>query len=308
MRDYKARPGPRGRKPLRRPHNPRFKRGREPVPKGFQPLARPSAAKRERPHRVSRLLRALPRLPLRTLLTGAALLWLLAGLGYGGWRLWQEPLREVVLSGNEAVPAATVLKLGGLSAGLELGRIDPYETARRIGSHPRVISADVRRLVPGRVAIRLRERHADLRVRLTDGRIALVDPDNVVLSLLPARTGLPPELRALPLVAAAASSAEPSLPLRDPGIERGRAALAALQAQGYADPAHTVVDASDPFLITVRLPSGARLIVEPDRIDLALRTYRETLERYPLAFEGGGAVDLTTLSADGGGRIVLRRH
>ena len=308
MRDYKARPGPRGRKPLRHPRSPRVKRGREPVPRGFQPLARPQAARRERLDRAARLVHALPRLPLRTLLAGAALLWLLAGLGYGGYRLWQEPLREVVLSGNDAVPAAAVLQLGGLAAGLELGRIDPYETARHIATHPRVVSADVRRLVPGRVAIRLRERHADLRVRLTDGRIALVDPDNVVLSLLPARAALAPELRALPLVAGAASDAEASRPLRDAGIERGRAALEALQAQEYADPTHTVIDASDPFLVTLRLPTGARLIVEPDRIDLALRSYRELRERYPLAFEGGGAVDLTTLDADGGGRIVLRRR
>jgi hypothetical protein len=36
--------------------------------------------------------------------------------------------------------------------------------------------------------------------------------------------------------------------------------------------------------------------------------YRAIAERYPLAFESGGAVDLTTLAADGSGRIVLRRR
>lgn len=308
MRDYKARPGRKGRKPARRSPPPRLKRASEALPKGYPPLARPQPPRREGPGRIALALRGLRRWPLRTLLFGSALAWMLAGLASGGLALLQAPLREVVLEGNAAVPAQEVLRLGGLSAGLSMQAVDPFDTAQRIAAHPRVTSVDVRRLYPGRVAIRLRERQPELRVRLRDGRTALVDRENVVLSLLPAGQAPPAELSGLPLVAVAAGNAAPSQLLRDPGIERGRAVLRTLQRLQFGAQPPLVIDAGNPFLLTLLLRQGTRLIVPPEHLESALRVYRAIAERYPLAFESGGAVDLTTLAADGSGRIVLRRR
>jgi cell division septal protein FtsQ len=308
MRDYKARPGPKGRKPAPRHPLARNPRSREALPKGFPPLPRPPAARPPRPHRLAGALRAVAGWPWRGLAFGAALAWLLAGLAWGGVALWQAPLREVRLSGNAVVAPDDVLRLGGLSAGLPLHRLDPYATAQRIAAHPRLNAVDVRRLYPGRVAIRVRERQAELRVRLRDGRTALVDPDDVVLSLLPAGAALTPEQAALPLVGGLAGPAQPSRPLHEAGLARARALLAALRQEGLPEPERAVIDAGDPFLLTVQLAAGPRLIVPAAHAAAALRTYRTLAERYPSAFEAGRAVDLTPLDAAGGGRIVLRRH
>jgi POTRA domain, FtsQ-type len=310
MRDYKARPGQRGRKPARPIPPYRSRRSRAPLPRGFRPLAAAQAPRSERPRRLARALgtlRALGRLRLRSVLLGAALAWLLAGLLSGAVALWRAPLGEVALTGNRVVPGAAVVQLAGLEAGLRMNALDPYELARRIDAHPRILSSDVRRLYPGRLAVRLREREPELRVRLADGRTAVVDRDNVVLELLPAGRAPGPEQAPLPLVAVAARDAAPSQPLDDPGIARARAALRAVGRVHLADAGAVAVDAGRPFQVTLLLPNGVRLIAPPERLEAALRIYRSTTERYPAAFEFGGAVDLTSLRDDGTGRIVLRR-
>ncbi|HKI97970.1 MAG TPA: FtsQ-type POTRA domain-containing protein [bacterium] len=311
MRDYKARQGPKSRKPPRRVANPRSGRTRAPLPKGFQPLSPPSKAPQRRPERPNHLTVALGRLrrwPLRTVLFGAAATWLLAGLVSGGIALWQAPLREVRITGNRVVETGTLLRLGGLSAGLSMRDVDPYETARRMAAHPRVTAVDVRRLYPGRLAIRVRERQPELRVRLADGSTALVDRDNVVLSVLPVGMAAPAEIAHLPLVTGAIAPAVPSEPLHDSALHRGREALAVLKALDFAQPEAATVDAHDPFLLRLRLADGTRLIAPSETLASALRVYQETHAHYPQVFQDAGAIDLTTLDAQGGGRIVLHRR
>jgi hypothetical protein len=244
--------------------------------------------------------------PARTVLFGAVLAWLVPGLAAGAWALWRAPLQELRLEGRRALAAEDVLRLTGLQAGLAMHAVDPFQTAQRLRAHPRVVAADVRRVYPGRVDVRLVERTAELRVLLADGRTALVDRDDVVLDLLPRGTAPTGAAAALPLVATAARTVEPSRPLRDPGLGRARAALVALRELGFADADRAAVDAGDPFLLRMRLAGGARLILTPDRLEPALRAYREVSERYPTVFRQGGAVDLTTLDPEGGGRIVIR--
>lgn len=308
MRDYKAHLGPKGRKPARHGPFASHSSRAEKLPRRFQPLARPPAPPRpERPSRLRPWLERVRRVPLHGVLLGAALLWLTAGLAVGAAHLWQAPLREVVLAGNAAVSADAVLRLSGLRAGQPMHEVDPYALAARIAAHPRVVSADVRRLYPGRVAIRLRERAAELRIALRDGRTAVVDADNVVLFVQPPGAPAAEAVRHLPRITGVAASPTPGRPLHDAAVNRGRAALAALGELGFPEVERVVVEGGDPFLLTLRLPDGPRLVVPHEQLEPALRTYRALTERSPQALAGMETVDLTAVTAEGTGRIFLRR-
>lgn len=308
MRDYKARPGRKGRKPARPAPAPRRKARVPELPRGFVPLTRPPEARHAPPPRLRGLLRSARRIPLRAVLLGAALAWLAAGLVAGTVALWQSPLEEVQLAGNAAVSAQTVLELGGLAAGLPMSRLEPYALARRIAAHPRLLSADVRRVYPGRLRVRVHERQAQLRVALEDGRTAVVDGDDVVLSVLPAGAPVPETLAGLPLVRGAAASAAPSEPLHDPALTRGRRARVALEELDFPDAGRIVVDGRDPFLVRLILPDGQRLIAPEQHLEPALRTWRTLRERVPALLARAGTVDLAELRSEGHGRVYLRPH
>lgn len=307
MRDYKARPGPRARKPLRG-MPPAFRRRKEAPPKGFTPLRPPEPARPERPSRIAAAARGVRRWPLRSVLFGAAAAWAVAGLCVGGWALATAPLQEVTLEGRVEVPADTVLSLAGLSAGLSLLDVDPYETARRIDTHPRIVATDVRRRFPGRLSIRVRERQPDLRVVLPDGRVALIDRDNVVLHLLPPGAPLDDPVQALPVVRGVRAAAMPSEPLNSVAIRRARAALVAIRELGVPAGAPVSLDTGEAFRLQLRLADGRRLILPYDNLERALRTYQALADRYPQVLESMHAVDLTPLATPGAARVVLRRR
>jgi hypothetical protein len=235
------------------------------------------------------------------------LLWLGAGLVSGGVALWSGPLEQVILTGNTTLAPGEVIRAGGLGGGLSLGSVDPYQVAGRIAAHPRVRRADVRRLFPGRLRIRIEERSPELRVLTGDGRIALVDAENVVLSLAPQEGPLPGNLRALPLVTGLTARAVPSTVLGDPGLARARGAMAALLELAYPIGARTVVDGGHPFLLHLRLPEDRLVVIPYDRLEPALRTYQALVEGEPALLEGVQVVDFGALDAAGGGRLLLRR-
>lgn len=326
MRDYKARPCSKARKPSRHVPTPRFGRRRAALPKGFTPLAAPRRMTRARqkapgapgpaasgggsqgPSRMVLAWRGLRRVSLRRVVFWGALTWLVAGLATGAVALWKAPLQRVLVTGNRVVPTETVLRLGGLEAGMRTSQVDPFETARRIAAHPRLTAVDVRRLYPGRVAIRVHERQPALRVRLDDGRTALIDPHGVVLDLLPTGSKPSPDLAALPLITGVRTTPTPSAVLEDPALDRARRALAAARRLGLAHGPPLAVAAGNPFLLGLGLPDGTRLILPPARIAQALRTFLRLRRDYPSAFTTDRTIDLTPLRPDGSGRIILRRH
>lgn len=306
MRDYKSRSGAKGRKPSRHGNKARRKGNESLLPQGFTPYLPPAPQRGDGQRGRLAVLGSAWLRPWRLVFAGA-MGWLLAGLIIAGVAMWRGPLQEVTVSGNRTLSAEVLLKAGRLTAGLPMHRVDPYEIARRISALPRVYSADVRRLYPGRLAIRVRERRAHLRVALPDGRFATVDADDIVLSVSSAADEQGGSARGLPLIRGIKTPAVAGRPLSDAALERGRAAVEALARLGFSALERIVVDSGDPFLLSVRLPGRQRLVIPHDVLVPALHTYWTVVQRDPEVFDGKAVLDFSALDPRGGGRILIRR-
>jgi cell division septal protein FtsQ len=302
MQDYKARHWKRGRLPLRRGKESPF-RSKAAAPRRSL-AASPTASRADQPARGRSLLRGLivplAHQPGRWIYL-AVVLWLFAGALYGGWKLGWGPVQTVSLSGRQQLSVEEVLRTAGLSASTTMAQVHPYEAARALAALPRVRTADVRRVYPGRVRIALQERLPVVRVARVQGPDLALDADGVVVS--PDGAALP---ASTPLIQGVDAQAAPGEALRDPALRRGLEALAALSELGPPGPGAPVVDVSNPFLLRLTLADGRQLDVPPSQIRPALRTYRRLAARLPEVFRGRQRVDFSSLDEEGGGRVLLR--
>jgi cell division protein FtsQ len=99
-----------------------------------------------------------------TVLKVAALLLVSVGVSWGSWQgyRWATTterfaLRQVVFAGNARATEAELLRLGGLSLGLNLFAIDVRAVERALGTHPWVKSVLVRRQLPERLSVEIVE-------------------------------------------------------------------------------------------------------------------------------------------------------
>lgn len=325
MKDYKSRPRPKGKKPSRKAKksqrmagNVRAGKdtagkgtaGKEGLLTGFRQLQIPETGrdKRGRPE--------LPGAPFRLRLPGIApliriafmlsLIWLTAGLIAGSIALWQSPLAEVSFSGNDRLSASELVAAGGLTAGMALGSVEPFELARRLAAHPRVRSANVRRLYPGRLSIEIRERTPALRVRFAEGGSALIDSDGIVLSRSPPGEPENPGGGDLPLLTGLRGFPAVGEALTDPVLQRGREALRTLRELEYFQGKPMQIDAGDPLFLFIRVPGGQRLQIPPGMVSEALTVYKKIFQAAPGLFEGVEVLDFSPLTPGGGGRLILR--
>lgn len=276
-----------------------FRRRRDHLPKGFRPLPVPAATRPPPFWRGINLARAWPRLGV---IHAAVVAWVAAGVCWNGWSLLTGPLEKVRLSGNVTVTGAEVLAAAALSPGLAMTHVDPITVSRLLSAHPRVAAADVRRVYPGALWIDLRERVPDLRVQ-TGGTQVIVDADNVVIGPAAGNTA-----QALPVVQSGTPIPAPGHVLDDPGLERTRELLRALDAPGGPASRAVEIDATHPYMLTVRLPDGHRVVVSADHAAAELRTYA-TLAQAPALREvlvPGVTVDLRAAATEHG-RVILRR-
>ena len=129
----------------------------------------------------------------------------LAGLGLIAaisWALFGSRLlvvRSVAVTGTHDVPAAEVLAVADVTAGMPLIRVDTAQIARRVEAIRQVASATVARGWPDHLVITVRERVPVVAVRMAGGGYDLVDPAGVIVRWSKARpAGLPLYLTSLP--------------------------------------------------------------------------------------------------------------
>lgn len=315
MKDYKARSGQKGRKPAKKhPSTSKLgisgrsgRAGRANV----NPVGEPG---RSLPIRLLRgasspiglsSLRKLNRRHLPLLAWSLCAAWLAAGFAAGGAALWRAPLESVMLEGNQRLEGRALLKLAGLRAGLSMRQADPFDVARKIVAHPHIATADVRRLYPGRLMIRIRERTPQFEVRLEGGKTAIVDRDSVVLSLFEARKGGSAKSSGLPLVGGVMEKGVIGETLTSPVLARARRIIGVMQRIGFSEMGRVEVNGKMPFQSSVIFPGGQRLLLPDADMEQAIQLFRRLITGNPELFEGKAIIDLSGVSGGVYGRIIL---
>ena len=315
MKDYKARSGPKGRKPPKKHpsnsilgisgHTGRSAWGTS------NPVAKPGRFWPIRHLRVAAgwigflSPRKLNRRHLPLLAWSLCAGWLAFGLVAGGVALWRSPLESVILEGNRRLEGQDLLKLGGLHAGLDMRQADPFEVARRIAAHPQIATADARRVYPGRLTLQIRERIPQFEVRLENGQTAIVDRDDVVLALFEARNGAIAGSSVLPLVGGIKEKGVIGKAMTSPVLERARRIIGVMERIGFSELGRVEVNGKMPFQSRVTFPGGQRLLLPEEDMERAIQMFRRLITGNPKLFEGKAVIDLSGVRAGRYGRIVL---
>jgi len=110
-------------------------------------------------------------------------------------------IEQIEVIGNEQLTNAQVLRAAGLAVGQNVFSVGPEQARANLLREPWIEAADVRRRLPGRFSIEVRERHAV--ALLASGQLQLVSDEGTVFkaleandpSDLPVISGLEPNLR-----------------------------------------------------------------------------------------------------------------
>ena len=110
-------------------------------------------------------------------------------------------IEQIEVSGNEQLTNAQVLRAAGLAVGQNVFAVGPEQARDNLLREPWIEAADVRRRLPGRFSVEIRERHAV--ALLASGQLQLVSDEGTVFkplepndpSDLPVISGLDPNLR-----------------------------------------------------------------------------------------------------------------
>ncbi|MEC9070107.1 MAG: FtsQ-type POTRA domain-containing protein [SAR324 cluster bacterium] len=85
------------------------------------------------------------------------ILWLSGGSIWVGKAFFQQPLKKVLIKGNQILDDVDVLRASGLHQGQRLYDLEPYRLAERLQTHPIVQKADVRRKFPDEIHLNITE-------------------------------------------------------------------------------------------------------------------------------------------------------
>ena len=110
-------------------------------------------------------------------------------------------IEQIEVTGNEQLTNAQVLRAAGLAVGQNVFAVGPEQARANLLREPWIEAADVRRRLPGRFSVEVRERHAV--ALLASGQLQLVSDEGTVFkpleandpSDLPVISGLDPNLR-----------------------------------------------------------------------------------------------------------------
>jgi cell division protein FtsQ len=110
-------------------------------------------------------------------------------------------IEQVEVTGNEQLTNAQVLRAAGLAVGQNVFTVGPEQARANLLREPWIEAANVRRRLPGRFSIEVRERHAV--ALLASGQLQLVSDEGVAFKVLeandpsdlPVISGLDPSLR-----------------------------------------------------------------------------------------------------------------
>lgn len=140
--------------------------------------------------RISRRRKAVARSKRKRYFVGVALI---LGVVTVGYLMFWSPLlgvREVKVVGAEHTTSEQIAEVAGLDPGDNLLRVSTTEIAAKAEQLPWVKSADVDRMLPGTVRVKIRERHPALLLSL-DGSRWTIDASGTVLERGQVQKGLP---------------------------------------------------------------------------------------------------------------------
>jgi cell division septal protein FtsQ len=187
------------------------------------------------------------------------------GLAHAGERLFARndkfTIREIEVTTTGTLPVSNLREYAGVAEGQNLFAVDIEQIARNIERTPRVRSAEVRRVLPDKLSIRVHERVAI--ARIAEGATGLpmaVDRDGFVLG--------PSVGRGLPIISGLAEKG-----LAPGSIIRDSRALDALEALHVCEQTKLgtllniqAINVKHPDYLDLALASGARVDIGRDRI------------------------------------------
>lgn len=220
--------------------------------------ARGNGKGRDRMHKIGALLL------LAVALAGSV--WAAAtGISRAGDHLFSQNSRftitQIDLTTNGTLPLSNLREYAGVTEGQNLFAVDIQQIARNIERTPRVRSAEVRRVLPDKLVIRVQERTA--LARIAEGATGLpmaVDRDGFVLG--------PSVGRGLPIISGVSESG-----LAPGSIVRDAKTLDALQALEVCEQSKLgallriqAINVKHPDYLDLALASGARVDLGRERI------------------------------------------
>ncbi len=188
-----------------------------------------------------------------------------SGISRAGDRLFAQnekfTIREIEVTTTGTLPISNLREYAGVTEGQNLFAIDIEQIVRNIERTPRVRAAEVRRVLPDRLTIRVQERTA--LARIAEGATGLpmaVDRDGFVLG--------PSVGRGLPIISGLAESG-----LAPGSVIRDAKTLDALQALDVCEQTKLgallriqAIQVKHPEYLDLALASGARVDLGRDRL------------------------------------------
>lgn len=262
----------------------------------------------ERP--VSKRSDAEPIRPAAFALTGAKALcvllagWLVLGLGVETVGLWNSPLGRVEISGNSTVEAEELVAAAGFGSGQPLGEIDPFAAAARLSAHPKLSSADVRRIFPGLLIVAVQEREPAALVHVSERMRAVIDETGRILALVEAaQSG---QWQALPRIVFDVSRPVAGGNLTGAGFTRALRLLSLIGVLGLDEGEAFSINANRSSGLELDLPErNHRVILPYSGMERALRLYPEFAAVLPQGSVTRKIIDLRAINPAYGGRAIL---
>ena len=301
MMDYKPTRKRTGKKPFRRGQSKDKPSSRSLRPAVVNPGAERQVKNRVAPERIR---------PAAFARTGAKALcvlmagWLVLGLGVETVGLWNSPVRRVEISGNSTVEAEELVATAGFGSGHALGEIDPFTAAARLSAHPKLSSADVRRVFPGLLIVAVEEREPAALVHVADRMRAVIDETGRILVLVDStQSG---QWQALPRIFFDVSRPVAGSNLTGAGITRALRLLSLIGVLGLVDGEAFSINANRTSGLELELLERNHQVILPySGMERALRLYPEFAAVLPQGAEIKRIIDLRAINPAHGGRAIL---
>ncbi len=232
-------------------------------------------------------------------------IWLLGGAVYTVGNAWNAPLSRLEITGHESLTKVQVAAAAGLYPGIPVGGLDPLSTAERLMAHARVERASVRRMIPGVLAIDLRERRPAALAVLMDGSTAMLDREGIVLEV--GLSGVQAAASGLPTVQTSAAPAMRGARMEGTALTEGLR-LSERARRLAPDAGRLIVDATDAFSVRLHLPDRERTVILPiESAERTLETYFAIEPMLERSVPGFRIADLRAAQREGVGWVALRR-
>lgn len=183
----------------------------------------------------------------------------------------------IEVKGNQVLAADSLRKMSGITPGTNIFKINTAEAAAKVAMHPLLKEVEVKRELPSRLVIAVKERQG-IALLPYQGRFWLCDEEGVLLQALDSL-----QEKNLPLLTGVdLNQPHPGLKLKQPGISSGLALLQILPRELYLSTSEIAVhDENNLKLYTldgieVRLGNSERAL---QKLNLFLQVWKEVKDK-----------------------------